>query len=134
MRWLAGRPGLPARSFTPALPPHAEADNAQVTVETVARKGLGRTKKSSSRTQKRDSNSKGKQATERNRPSVKGPSQQPSTSSSSAKSDPSQRVDLVFEDTVAEEREREMARREGSATWNQAEHRHFVFVTTVRIL
>jgi hypothetical protein len=49
-----------------------------------------------------------------------------SPSSDSAKSDRSQRVDLIIEDTRAEETERVRARKEGSARWNEDEPRIFM--------
>jgi hypothetical protein len=49
-----------------------------------------------------------------------------SSDSSSAKSDRSQLVDLVIEDTVAEDTERVRARKEGSAGWNATEPKRFV--------
>lgn len=49
-----------------------------------------------------------------------------SSSSSSAKSDRSQLVDLVVEDKTAEETERVRARKEGSAGWNELESKRFV--------
>lgn len=49
-----------------------------------------------------------------------------STSSGSVKSGRSQLVDLVVEDTVAEERERVRARAEGGSAWNEDEPRHFL--------
>ncbi|PMD20036.1 DUF300-domain-containing protein [Hyaloscypha hepaticicola] len=48
------------------------------------------------------------------------------SSSSSAKSDRSQLVDLVVEDTTAEDAERVRARKEGSAGWNSQEPKRFV--------
>jgi hypothetical protein len=48
------------------------------------------------------------------------------TSSSSAKSDRSQLVDLVVEDHAAEAVERVRARKEGGSEWNEAEPKHFV--------
>lgn len=47
-------------------------------------------------------------------------------STSSGKSDRSQLVDLVVEDTEAEEAERVRARKEGDAAWNESQQRHFV--------
>lgn len=137
MRFLAERPGLPTSWVTPSvLPPTVDTatrpeSSTQVPVENVARKGVGKPKKSSSHPKKRDSSSKGKQAEEGHDRPVKGISKRPSADSSSAKSDRSQRVDLVVEDRAAEEREREQARREGGATWNETEHRRFVLVTTI---
>ena len=49
-----------------------------------------------------------------------------SSSSHSAKSGRSQLVDLVIEDTEAEETERVRARKEGGSAWNQDEQKHFV--------
>tara|TARA_R110002060_G_scaffold76799_1_gene87553 strand:- start:716 stop:919 length:204 start_codon:yes stop_codon:yes gene_type:complete len=51
-----------------------------------------------------------------------------SSASSSAKSDRSQLVDLVVEDTTAEDIERVRARKEGGAGWNSAEPKRFVYV------
>ncbi len=49
-----------------------------------------------------------------------------SSSSQSAKSGRSQLVDLMVEDTQAEEKERVRARKEGGAAWNQDEGRHYM--------
>ena len=49
------------------------------------------------------------------------------SSSSSAKSDQSQLVDLVVEDTKAEETERVRARKEGGSGWNEVEPKIFVY-------
>ena len=49
-----------------------------------------------------------------------------SSSSSSAKSDRSQLVDLVVEDHKAEEAERVRARKEGGSGWNAAEPKNYV--------
>ena len=49
-----------------------------------------------------------------------------STSSGSVKSQRSQLVDLMVEDTHAEEIERVRARKEGGAAWNADEPKHFV--------
>jgi hypothetical protein len=51
---------------------------------------------------------------------------QKSSSSSSAKSDKSQLVDLVVEDHKAEEVERVRARKEGGSAWNEEPSKHFV--------
>src|SRR5271154_2890581 len=50
------------------------------------------------------------------------------SASGSSKSGQSQIVDLVVEDTKAEEVERVRARKEGGDTWNQQEQKHFVRV------
>lgn len=47
-------------------------------------------------------------------------------SSSSIRSGQSQLVDLVIEDTAAEETERVRARKEGGSGWNYDEPRHFI--------
>ena len=49
-----------------------------------------------------------------------------SSSSKSAKSGRSQLVDLVVEDTEAEDVERVRARKEGGAAWNEDETKHFI--------
>jgi hypothetical protein len=49
-----------------------------------------------------------------------------SSSSSGAKSDRSQLVDLIIEDHEAEDIERVRARKEGGSGWNEAEPKHFV--------
>lgn len=59
---------------------------------------------------------------------LKGMLRHHSSASSSAKSDRSQLVDLVVEDTAAEDLERVRARKEGSAAWNEVEPRRFVCV------
>lgn len=51
---------------------------------------------------------------------------QKSSSSSSAKSDKSQLVDLIVEDKQAEEVDRVRARKEGGPAWNEVENKHFV--------
>jgi hypothetical protein len=53
---------------------------------------------------------------------------QKSSSSSSAKSDKSQLVDLVVEDHHAEEIDRVRARKEGGPGWNEVPSKHFVYV------
>lgn len=52
--------------------------------------------------------------------------QESSSSTSSGKSDKSQLVDLVVEDTGAEDVERIRARKEGGSGWNETEQKHFV--------
>jgi hypothetical protein len=89
--------------------------------------------KKSSKDKKRESssNSKGKQkempnGEEGRAPVMQGMLRHHSSASSSAKSDRSQLVDLVVEDTNAEETERVRARKEGSAGWNAEEPKRFV--------
>lgn len=57
---------------------------------------------------------------------VKNLLRQKSSSSSSAKSDKSQLVDLVVEDHQAEEIEQVRARKEGGPGWNEVAAKHFV--------
>ena len=52
-----------------------------------------------------------------------------SKSENSSQSGRSQLVDLVVEDTQAEEAERVRARKEGGAKWNEEETRLFVYAT-----
>ncbi|OAG00936.1 DUF300-domain-containing protein [Paraphaeosphaeria sporulosa] len=52
--------------------------------------------------------------------------QESSSSTNSGKSDKSQLVDLVVEDTDAEDVERVRARKEGGSGWNEVEQKHFV--------
>lgn len=59
-------------------------------------------------------------------PMLKGMLRHHSSGSDSAKSDRSQLVDLVVEDSQAEEVENVRARKEGSAGWNAVEPRRFV--------
>jgi hypothetical protein len=59
-------------------------------------------------------------------PILKGLLRHHSSSGSSVKSDRSQLVDLVVEDTQAEEVEAVRARKEGSAGWNSVQPRRFV--------
>lgn len=49
-----------------------------------------------------------------------------SSSSHSAGSARSQLVDLMIEDTEAEETERVRARKEGGSTWNEDETKHYM--------
>jgi hypothetical protein len=110
------------------------ASDMSVAAENVARKGQSKHKKTSSRAKKRDGNSKGKQVAssrggeQEQAPLLKGRLQHQHSGSGSTKSDPNQRVDLIVEDKVAEDRERDRARREGSAGWNETPPKQFVFV------
>ena len=68
-------------------------------------------------------------------PVVSGLLREDSTSSSkSATSGRSQLVDLVVEDSDAEETERVRARKEGGAAWNVSEPQHFVYARTRPVL
>jgi hypothetical protein len=86
--------------------------NVQKTVEAVQGKGKDK-----------DTSSSGEEG---RAPILKGLLRHHSSESSSAKSDRSQLVDLVVEDTVAEETERVRARKEGSSGWNKVEPKRYV--------
>jgi len=89
-------------------------------------------KKTSSKGGKQENTFKGKQKAgvangeEGRAPALQGMLRHHSSASSSVKSDRSQLVDLVVEDTAAEDAERVRARKEGSAGWNKAEARRYV--------
>lgn len=133
-RWLTASPDLLTTSANRnLLQPTKDneirrASNIRETVQDVTRKTK---RKHSSKTKKADSISKGKQKDDGNgeegrAPALKGMLRHHSSASSSAKSDRSQLVDLVVEDTVAEDTERVRARKEGSAAWNETEPKRFV--------
>lgn len=69
---------------------------------------------------------KGKSKTGARAPLLDGMLREESSSSHSAKSGRSQLVDLMVEDTEAEEIERVRARKEGGAAWNEDETKHYV--------
>lgn len=59
-------------------------------------------------------------------PLLDGMLREDSSSSRSAKSGRSQLVDLMVEDTEAEQTERVRARKEGGSAWNEDETKHYV--------
>lgn len=74
-----------------------------------------------------DSSSNGESSKSKSRAPLVGTLlRQKSSSSSSAKSNKSQLVDLVVEDRDAEEIDRVRARKEGGPAWNEVENKHFV--------
>jgi hypothetical protein len=115
MRWYAGRPSFPA---PPVIPSNASRPIADPTVAVVTRKN----KAKKPHAKKRDSGSTGKRGEEGSEPLPQSPPED-----SSPKSDRSQRVDLIVEDTAAEERERDHIRRHGSSS-SGVEHKKFVYV------
>ena len=135
-RWLTASPDLLTTSANRnLLQPTRDneirrASNIRATVEDVTKKT--KQKHSSSKSGKSDSSSsKGKgtdgvNGEEGRAPMLKGMLRHHSSASSSAKSDRSQLVDLVVEDTTAEDTERVRARKEGSAGWNETEPKRFV--------
>ena len=137
-RWLTGQPDLLTTSTNRnLLQPTRDneirrASNVKGTVEEVTKKTQRKHKKASNG-KKRDSssNSKGKQkeipnGEEGRAPAMKGMLRHHSSASSSTKSDRSQLVDLVVEDTAAEETDRVRARKEGSAAWNETEAKRYM--------
>ncbi|KAG0649525.1 Transmembrane [Hyphodiscus hymeniophilus] len=143
-RWLTGQPGLLTTSTNRnLLQPTRDneirrASNVRETVEDVTKKTQKKHKKGT-KSKKRDSssNSKGKQkevpddedepnGEEGRAPQMHGMLRHHSSASSSAKSDRSQLVDLVVEDTDAEETERVRARKEGGSAWNESEGKRYI--------
>lgn len=127
-RWLRAQPELLTTSANRnLLQPTKDneirrASNVRETVDEVT---SHRTKS------KRKSSSKGKatavaEGEEGRAPMLKDTLRHHSSSSSSAKSDRSQLVDLVVEDVTAEATERIRARKEGSAGWNETEPKRYV--------
>jgi hypothetical protein len=107
------------------------ASNIKNTVEQVTKKTQRKHSSDAKGQKSRISGSKGKQNVPANgeegrNPALRGMLRHHSSGSSSAKSDRSQLIDLVVEDTTAEEAERVRARKEGSAGWNENEPKRFV--------
>lgn len=133
-RWLNTSPGLLTTSanrnlLQPTIDNEVRRQkNIRNTLEEVSNKT--QPKHSNTKSKKsRSSSSKGKQkegsGEEGRAPALTGNLRHHS-SSSSAKSDRSQLVDLVVEDTRAEDIERVRARKEGSAGWNETEPKRYV--------
>ncbi|KNG46875.1 duf300-domain-containing protein [Stemphylium lycopersici] len=76
--------------------------------------------------QRDESSSNGESSHSKSRAPFSNLLRQKSSSSSSAKSDKSQLVDLVVEDRQAEEVDRVRARKEGGPGWNEVPSKHFV--------
>ncbi|CZS92092.1 probable transmembrane protein 34 [Rhynchosporium agropyri] len=137
-RWLNSSPGLVTTSANRnLLQPTRDneirrASNVRETVEEVTKKSKRKHSSSSKKKAKgKESDLKGKQkdgsnGEEGRAPALMGMLRHHSSSSSSAKSDRSQLVDLVIEDKTAEEIERVRARKEGGAAWNTVEAKRFV--------
>jgi hypothetical protein len=106
------------------------ASNIRETVEDVAKKSR-RKHSASDKRKKGRASPKGKEnevpnGEEGRAPVMEGMLRHHSSASSSVKSDRSQLVDLVVEDTNAEEAERVRARKEGGAGWNATEPKHYL--------
>ena len=135
-RWLTASPDLLTTSANRNLLQPTKDNkirrksNIRETVEDVKKK-TDRKHRSASKGKGRSSSSKGKQRDEATgeegrAPAMMGMLRHHSSSSSSAKSDRSQLVDLVVEDENAEDTERVRARKEGGAAWNKVEPKRFV--------
>ena len=136
--WLTGQPDLLTTSTNRNLLQPTKDNksrresNIKATVENVTRKTKKKHSKSpSNKGESRSSSSQGKQIDDAEgeagrAPIMQGMLRHHSSASSSAKSDRSQLVDLVVEDTAAEDTERVRARKEGSAGWNESEPKRFV--------
>lgn len=126
-RWLSAQPGLLTTSANRnLLQPTKDngirrASNIRETVDDVTSQRVKR--KSSSKGKKKAKSSDGEEG---RAPMLKGMLRHHSSGSSSAKSERSQLVDLVVEDTTAEDTERVRARKEGSAGWNETEPKRYV--------
>jgi hypothetical protein len=137
-RWLKGQPDLLTTSTNRNLiQPTRDnkirrSSNIRETVENVTKRTQKRHKKMSEGGNTVSSpKSKGKQkevpnGEEGRAPIMKDMQRHHSSDSSFAKPDRSQLVDLVVEDTDAEETERVRARKEGSAAWNETEPKRYV--------
>lgn len=142
-RWLTAQPELLTTSANRnLLQPTRDnkirrESNIRGTVEEVTKKAKRKHSKApSGRNKSRSSSSKGKQKAtadslgangeEGRAPQLTGVLRHHSSSSSSAKSDRSQLVDLVVEDSVAEDAERVRARKEGGSGWNVDEPKRYV--------
>ena len=90
--------------------------------------------KSRRRSEIRDSIAKGKDRSSSSRSTSRGPAgaiesklhHDLDSESDESDIERSQLIDLVVEDTQAEEAERVRARKDGEAVWNESENRHFV--------
>lgn len=119
-RWLHAEPDLITTSVNRnLLQPTKKSEvkrksNIKEAVEDIQNKGKHKDSASSS------------SGEEGRAPALKGLLRHHSSASSSAKSDRSQLVDIIVEDTVAEDTERVRARKEGSAGWNEVEPKRFM--------
>lgn len=129
-RWMHADPDLMTTSTNRNLlqPTKASRSKRKSKIKDTISAVKARTESSPKGKQKDESSSdRGDgQGEEGRAPGLKGLLRQHSSASSSGKSDRSQLVDLVVEDTTAEETERVRARKEGSAGWNEVEPKRFV--------
>ena len=119
-RWLHSDPGIITTSTNRNLlePTKVKKARRSSSMQKGSSKGKHRTSSGSSG---ETSNSRSFRA-----PVVGELIREESSSSKSVKSGRSQLVDMVVEDTQAEEVERVRARKEGGAVWNEDEAKHFV--------
>lgn len=126
--WMTEEPGLLTTSAHRHLIQPTRSH--EVKRKKNAKKTVQKVQSQTQRAKSEGSQSKGKgrdsTGEEGRAPLLKGMLRHHSSESSSAKSDRSQLVDLVVEDTGAEEIERVRARKEGSASWNAVEPKRFV--------
>ena len=118
-RWLGADPDLITTSTNRNLLQPTKANKERR--ESNIQKGLEESKR---RTSSSSADSKSKRPSRA--PVLNGMLREESSSSQSAKSGRSQLVDLMVEDTEAEETERVRARKEGGSAWNEAETKHFM--------
>ncbi len=121
-RWLGADPDLITTSTNRNLlqPTKANKERRESNIQKDLHKSRHRT--SSSSGEGSHVKSKGRSRA----PVINGMIREESSSSHSAKSGRSQLVDLMVEDTQAEETERVRARKEGGSAWNTDETKHFV--------
>ena len=118
-RWLGADPDLITTSTNRNLLQPTKANKERK--ESSIQKGLEESKR---RTSSSGADSKSKRPSRA--PVLNGILREESSSSQSAESGRSQLVDLMVEDTKAEETERVRARKEGGSAWNEAETKHFM--------
>lgn len=118
-RWLGADPGLITTSTNRNLlqPTKANRERRESNIHKDLDKGKHRASSSSG-----DTRSKGQSRA----PVLNGILGEESSSSHSGKSGRSQLVDLMVEDTKAEETERVRARKEGGSAWNQEDTKHYM--------
>lgn len=128
-RWLQAQPDLITTSANRhLLQPTRDNDirRASNVRETVKQVKKGKHRKTSPSSSPKDDKDTARSAVGEEAECSSKTRQERSNETNSSDNSKSQLVDLVVEDTVAEETERVRARKEGSAAWNQTEPRRFV--------
>lgn len=121
-RWLGADPELITTSTNRNLLQPTKANKGRR--ESHIQKDLDESRHMRSSSSGEGSHSRSKQRS--HAPVIDGILREESSSGQSVKSDRSQLVDLMVEDTQAEEIERVRARKEGGSAWNDSETKHFV--------